>query len=488
MIKRGSLFAERYHLERLIGRGGMGAVWVARDDRLGRLVAIKFMEVADDEAEEATERFQREAAATAQLRTRHVVEVFDHGVSEGRPYIVMELLEGQTLAARLRGGACMTIDEVASLLHQLVKGLRGAHAADIVHRDLKPQNIYLALDEDGDDVAKILDFGIAKLRGFAAANDSTKTGTILGSPHYMAPEQARAARDVDQRADVWSLGVIAYRGLTGRRPWESEAVVDLLVRICTEPMTPASHVVPELSPEIDAFFEQALRVDPAQRFASVDELLSAFLEAADVVPPPRPSLDSLPQARDSAASAAERIHRMKTVPLIRKGAAFAQIDTEPIEAPDLYGESPSAGALDPEDNPTTIKSSATTRSLTKFPLATPRQWGLALAGFAGLLLFVALLASVGGNDSAPPGAAQPPLVSVVPEPPPAEDSTLRQAEVEVPTLSPTASASAATTAAPSAPTRARPTTVRKRQPTRAPAPKPPKKSSSRPSKDRLDMY
>jgi eukaryotic-like serine/threonine-protein kinase len=278
---QGRIVGGKYTLERELARGGMGAIWVAFDAQLRRRVALKLMSPDHLASSSARSRFEREAMAIAQLQSPHVVQIFDYGVDDGAPYIVMELLDGEDLQERLGRVVRMPIATVASMLTQAAKALGAAHGAGIVHRDIKPANIFLSR-HDTDEVVKVLDFGVAALMSGAPTGDLhvTRAGGVVGTPHYMAPEQVRGSKGVDYRADLWSLGVVAYRSLTGRLPFDAEAFGELLIQICTDPVPPPSKLLPELGPDADRFFERALARDPAKRFGSAREMAAALAELA----------------------------------------------------------------------------------------------------------------------------------------------------------------------------------------------------------------
>jgi len=267
--------AGKYRLTRLLGRGGMGAVWEGTHTSLGTRVAVKFIDVEYAESPEARSRFENEARAAARLRSKHVVEVYDHGVSEdGRPFIVMEFLQGEPLDKRLDRLGRLAAKETAQIVLQICRALAKAHTANIVHRDLKPENVFLVWDdEEGTDVVKVLDFGIAKFNDASMSSSSaTRTGSVLGTPHYMSPEQARGLRSVDSRSDLWSVAVIAYRCVVGALPFEGEAVGDLLVKLCTAPIPVPSALVSDIPPSFDAWVQKALTREPAQRFQTAAQL------------------------------------------------------------------------------------------------------------------------------------------------------------------------------------------------------------------------
>lgn len=285
--------AGKYRLTTMLGQGGMGSVWEGVHQTLGTRVAIKFIENDYVESEEARQRFVNEAQAAARLRSKHVVQVFDQGVmADGRPYIVMEFLSGEPLDQRLERVGRLSLPETAVIIGQVCRALIKAHEAGIVHRDMKPENIFLVHDdEDGTEIAKVVDFGIAKFTDASlGVSNATRTGSVLGTPYYMSPEQARGLRTVDHRADLWSLGVIAYRCVTGSLPFKGEAVGDLLVKICTAPLPVPSQTVPELAGPFDSWFAHALGREPEERFQSARELGEALTQAAGL--PPRAPMPS----------------------------------------------------------------------------------------------------------------------------------------------------------------------------------------------------
>jgi hypothetical protein len=264
------VIAERFRLNRELGQGGMGSVWHATHLALDIPCAVKFIEGEIAQLPEAQARFEREAKAAAQLRSPHVVQILDHGVWLGTPYIAMELLDGEDLGKRLQRLGRMAPPDVLRIVGQVCRALTKAHSMGIVHRDLKPDNIFLVPDDDRE-IAKVLDFGIAKATGSGIDGSNTKTGAMLGTPYYMSPEQAQGIRAVDQRSDLWSLAVIVFQALTGRLPFESEALGDLLVRIIVAPVPMPSAFVSDLPATFDRWWERAAQRDPAARFQSARE-------------------------------------------------------------------------------------------------------------------------------------------------------------------------------------------------------------------------
>jgi serine/threonine protein kinase len=291
-LQENTVVADRFRLIRMIGRGGMGSVWQAQDCRLDNECAVKFIEGDLANLTDAQARFEREAKAAAQLRSPHVVEIKDYGVWQGRPYIAMELLDGEDLGKALaKAGGKLPPAQVGAVIQQVCRALTKAHAAGIVHRDLKPDNIFLVVDDDRQ-LVKILDFGVAKQTAQAIDGSNTKTGAMLGTPYYMSPEQAQGIKSVDARSDLWSLAVIVYHCITGRLPFESEALGDLLVKIIVNPVPVPSHVAP-VPPGFDRWWARAADRNPDNRFQTAkdfgNELALALGTTATDLVAPRPA-------------------------------------------------------------------------------------------------------------------------------------------------------------------------------------------------------
>jgi len=280
--------AGRFKLNRLIGRGGMGSVWHATHLGLDTACAVKFIEGEFASLPEAQARFEREAKAAAQLKSPHVVTIMDHGVWENTPYIAMELLDGEDLGKRLTSAGALPPSEVNTVIQQVCRALTKAHQAGIVHRDLKPDNIFLVRDDDRE-IVKVLDFGIAKTNATGLdTGNNTKTGAMLGTPYYMSPEQAQGIKTVDSRSDLWSLAIIVFQALTGKLPFDSEALGDLLVKIIVAPV-PVPSQLGRVPPQFDRWWSRAADRDPTKRFQTAKEFADSLAmvlgqsEVTDVV-------------------------------------------------------------------------------------------------------------------------------------------------------------------------------------------------------------
>jgi serine/threonine-protein kinase len=264
----------------------MGSVWRATHTGLGEQVAVKLVSVNFVRSSDALRRFDTEAKSAAKLRSRHVPHVFDNGVLEdGTPFLVMELLHGESLAARLGRLGPIPLPETVSILEQCCRALTRAHSLGIVHRDIKPENVYLAqsVDDDGY-IVKVLDFGIAKVSSSLGddGRSSTRTGTLLGTPLFMSPEQARGLRSIDSRTDLYSLGLVAYTMLTGRLPFSGETLGDLLLQICAEPLPSLRAAAPALPPAMETWFHKACARQAEHRYASAQAFVEALRVAAGI--------------------------------------------------------------------------------------------------------------------------------------------------------------------------------------------------------------
>jgi serine/threonine protein kinase len=279
----GTVVADKYRVERLLGQGGMGSVWAGRHVTLGQLVAIKFVHPKLVGSAEARRRFDNEAKAAARIKSRHAVSVYDHGVSEnGQPYIVMEYLEGEALERVIKQRGKLPFSEVVQIVAQSARALSAAHEAHVVHRDLKPDNIFLAKDSEASKLGysvKLVDFGIAKVVQDEAETGaaSTQAGMVLGTPHYMSPEALTATTPVSAASDIWSLGACAFAAACGRVPFDGDAIGDVVLKVCAAPLPVPSKLEPKLPKAFDAWFAKCCARKVSERFRSAAEAADALI-------------------------------------------------------------------------------------------------------------------------------------------------------------------------------------------------------------------
>lgn len=270
----GRRVADRFEVQEKLGSGGMGSVYLAAQEPVGRQVALKVLNEELSHDHESVARFRREAKAASMLKSPHTVTLYDFGQDDdGLLFLVMELLEGESLRERLDRLSRLEWQEALQLVRQVAESLSEAHAAGIVHRDLKPDNIFITRDGSGRERVKVLDFGIARLLQSVEGTESlTQKGIIFGTPGYMSPEQAKGV-EVDARADLYSLGVVLYELLAGAPPFAAESIVMLLSQHITEDPEPIGARAPDLPPELEALVARLLAKDPDDRFQCADELL-----------------------------------------------------------------------------------------------------------------------------------------------------------------------------------------------------------------------
>ena len=305
---QGRTLAGRYLMQQKIGQGGMGEIYRARHKLIEKTVAVKVLHPERVHHKHALERFQQEARAAARIGNLHIVDVTDYGFTDdGEAFLVMEYLQGQSLAQLLEEQKRLPPRRAVEIARQILDALEAAHEAGIVHRDLKSANVHLVPGGDGVDLVKLLDFGISKILpveqadeqadGQAAHQAVTTTGIMMGSPHYMAPEQAEECRSVDHRADLYGLGVILYQMLTGELPFGGGNIWNVLLKHATDPPRPPRQLCPELaiSDALEQVVLRAMSKDPDDRYPSAAAMLAALdLDhepdadpAAAQAPPPR---------------------------------------------------------------------------------------------------------------------------------------------------------------------------------------------------------
>jgi serine/threonine-protein kinase len=331
----GRVIGDRYRILGLIGEGGMGAVYEAEHLSVGRRVALKRLhpELAHDS--HAISRFQREARAAGASGHEHVVDVLDLGFAEdGAPYLVMELLVGESLATRLKRQRQIAPRRAAAIAGQVLSALEAVHALDVIHRDLKPDNIFLSKRNGRTDYVKVLDFGVSKMSTEGKDPRLTRTGVMVGTPHYMSPEQARGIRNLDHRVDLYAVGVILYECLAGQLPFQAENYHALLQSILAREPTPLQQLVPDLDAGLAEVVHRALAKRADDRFPNARAMWEALvLFGADA--PAR--LESAPApSQVSASSLATGFGALPTTPMegeilrakLREASAF-----QPVQLP-----------------------------------------------------------------------------------------------------------------------------------------------------------
>ena len=277
-VRAGDVLAKKYRVERVLGMGGMGIVVAARHLDLDQEVALKFLLPTAMDSEEMVSRFINEGRAVVRLKSEHVAKVLDVGrLDDGAPYIVMELLQGQDLAAVMKERQALAIEDAVSFVLQACEAVAEAHAAKIIHRDLKPQNMFLTLGLDGTPLVKVLDFGVSKSLTPTTGGDGspmtlTRTQSMLGSPLYMSPEQMRSSKRVDERSDIWSFGVILFELFTGRVPFEAENVPELVFKIAEEEVPNPKELRPDLPDALCNAVLRCLQKDVDKRYSNLAEL------------------------------------------------------------------------------------------------------------------------------------------------------------------------------------------------------------------------
>jgi serine/threonine protein kinase len=285
-----TLIAGKYRLERLLGKGGMGAVYEVTHTGIDRKFALKLMHASAEQAPDSEARFEREARAAGRIGHPNIVDVFDFGkTDEGAPYIVMELCAGESLAERLIRGP-LDARDACEVAIEILRALEAAHGAGIVHRDVKPANVFLVPLASGKPAVKVLDFGIAK---FVEGDVTlTNTGAVIGSPLYMAPEQVRAEKDVDARVDIWAVGATLYEMVSGISPHRAPSHAAVIARIVTIPAASLRTHDEKIDPQLDAIVLRALSIEKVERFetaaamrVALDNYLSGSAATMASLPP-----------------------------------------------------------------------------------------------------------------------------------------------------------------------------------------------------------
>jgi eukaryotic-like serine/threonine-protein kinase len=433
----GTVVAGRYRIERTLAEGGMGVVFAATHIHLQQSVALKFLRGEVSNQWDALARFRAEAKAVAQLRSEHVAHVLDAGVAEnGAPYMVMEYLEGRSLARTLQANGPLDVPTAVAYAIQACEGLAEAHSRGIVHRDIKPYNLFLVERQPGWYSIKIIDFGISKF----AFSDSPNvvTGVIVGSPCYMSPEQLRSTATVDHRSDIWSLGATLYELLAGRAAFDaSQTLPELVTSIIDRPAPPLHKVRPAVPEELAAVVARCLAKDRDSRYQTVGDLAVALLPfapssarvLAERAASMRPAF--LFAATDPASEALAPAGEASGVPTLspmhddaRNGPSIApvtrpaiEIDDTPVPAPEAHIGPPGESADESDAEAPPLRRA-------------PRWLGVASFGIAAAVLFGVILYASADNGGKSSAATKPTAQAVVapavtrPEAPPLPTATL----------------------------------------------------------------
>lgn len=277
----GTVIGDKYVLSRLLGEGGMGTVYAARNIELDNEVAIKVLHAEVSAIPDFVTRFKREARACAMLRNEHITRVYDVGTTDQDiPYMVMELLHGEDLESLLNRKTKLPAQEAVGYLLQACEGVAEAHHSRLIHRDLKPANLFLATMPGREPLIKVVDFGIVKQLGGSEVDALTKTASMIGTVLYMAPEQLRRKKDIDERVDIWALGVVLYELVTGSVPFVGDTMPEVVAKVLEHDFVPARTHVPDLPPGLSEVIDTALAADPANRYLTVTDFARALVPFA----------------------------------------------------------------------------------------------------------------------------------------------------------------------------------------------------------------
>ncbi|HKY35250.1 MAG TPA: serine/threonine-protein kinase [Polyangiaceae bacterium] len=352
-VPDGTLLEGKFRVTREIGRGGMAAVYEAENVDIGKRVAVKILAAELITSRIVRERFLREARAAAAVRSPYICDVYDSGMYEERPFLVMELLEGESLYDLLTRVRQLDFENTLRIATHAARGLGKAHESNIVHRDLKPENIFLTKDEEGKLLAKLVDFGLAKFYEPTGADAATvrltREGALFGTPAYMSPEQAKGKGEVDHRADLWALGCIVYECLTGQTVWSvDQGVAMILAQIASAPLPRPSKLRPDLPPAFEQWFHRALDRDPSKRFQNARHLADALAKALKPSAPAARSIslssDHEGMVVDELMDVSERLPKEELDALLK---ALPEGDAQPPTVRAI----PEVGAVPPSSDP-----------------------------------------------------------------------------------------------------------------------------------------
>jgi len=404
----GDILAGKYRLIKVLGEGGMGSVYEAKHERIGKRAAVKMLRPELATNEQLVSRFAREAEAAGAIGHPSIIDIYDIGqTDDGSLFLVMEFLEGESLGELLDRQPSLDPGWTAYVVCQVLSALDAAHAKGIIHRDLKPDNIFLVNTGQALPDIKLLDFGISKITDYNNPdNRMTATGTLMGTPYYMSPEQARGAKDIDHLADVYSMGVILYECLCGRRPFVGDNMLALVHEVVNTYPPPPTMLCPDLSPQLEQVIQYAMAKDRSSRYQSAAQMLEALLPFVDEIAVGRLTLGKL----SSASVPPTRIDpsgTFRTHPASHPGLGGSQPGLHPGSHPGLRGSHPD----------TAMAWQAGTHPGSQGPSRAPL--GLIVGAAVGAvvvlgLIVVGAVVFLGSDDSA---VAAPPLpVAVQPAP------------------------------------------------------------------------
>jgi len=410
-VKPGDILAGKYRVNKVLGAGGMGVVVQATHIVLEDKVALKFLLPEFVENEAVSARFLREAQAAVRIKSPNVARVVDVGTLEsGAPFMVMEYLSGRDLGQELDAIGPFSVETAAKFALQACEALASAHASGIIHRDIKPANLFITQNADGSPLLKVLDFGISKVADATGVSNLTRTHAAMGSPTYMSPEQMRSAKDVDSRADIWSLGVVIFEMVAGTLPFNAESMPQLVALVLESEAPSLRDARPDVDEAFDELVTRCLQKDTSKRFQDVAELASALA----------------PFAGETGYESARRIHR-----ILNAGSS---------ELLDKSTTDPKAKDTTRKATNPRIASSTSTSFERTYPSAPQNRIAIfaALGGGVAVICFAAIwFATQGLRSDVPVSAAQPPVI-------PSESSAAQTVEASTPM------ASAPVVAAPSA--------------------------------------
>jgi serine/threonine protein kinase len=448
VLQQGQVLDGKYRIVRVIGEGGMGAVYEGENVRIRRRVAIKLLHAGIAANMEMVQRFEREAQVAGTVGNDHILEILDLGaLPTGERYMVMEYLDGETLTDRIKARTRLSPREATKLLRQVLKGLAAAHSAGIVHRDLKPDNIFILREKAGiKDFVKIIDFGISKFsEPGGVSSRMTRTGALMGTPHYMAPEQATGSTEIDRRTDIYAVGIIMYEAVTGRVPFQAETFNQLLFEIALAKIIPARQVVPDLDPAMDSIIMKASARDAAHRFQSSDEFIAALDEWEN-----SGSAVSLPPGESIEAIVAATVPRALQGPggndaTISADTGSGRISKSSVGRPAVAVSAPpgeAAPQVQPTQNTWANSSQAVPGTKSTAPIVAATALGVLLLGGAGVGAYFFLRPAATSGAAATSALRAPEVPSSTAQPSPSSDNVAPPPGATAPEVAHTAMPSA----------------------------------------------